>query len=287
MLASYRSIFMNASEFKKKHIDAHAHLQFKDFDIDRDDVIIRAQNEGIAIINAGSNAEDSQNAVLLAEKYKENVFACIGLHPGNTYISQYEGSKAEDFNYEYYKKLSKSDSVVGIGECGLDYFKLEGEIEKIKKTQNEIFIQQIELAQEVKKPLVIHCRDAYPDLIKIVNENKEKFSQPPVIHFFVGNIDEARQFLDLGFYFTFGGVITFLPKKNMANMYEEVVRFVPLDRILTETDSPDVAPVPYRGKRNESFYVLEVEKKISEIKNVSQEEASSQIMKNAHAVFGI
>jgi len=278
---------MNASEFKKKHIDAHAHLQFKDFDMDRDDVIVRARNEGIAIVNAGSNADDSQNAVLLAERYKENVFACIGLHPGNTHVSQYEGSKAENFNYEYYKKLSMSDSVVGVGECGLDYFKLEGDIEKIKKTQKEIFIQQIEFAHEIKKPLVIHCRDAYSDLIKIVSENKEKILRSPVIHFFVGNVNEARQFLDLGFYFTFGGVITFLPKKNIVNMYEEVVRFVPLDRIFTETDSPDVAPVPYRGKRNESLYVLEVEKKIAEIKNIPQEEVSSQIMKNARNVFGI
>ena len=278
---------MNASEFNFKHLDVHAHLQFKNFDTDRNEVILRAQKEGIATINAGSNAEDSRDAVLLAENYRESIFACIGLHPGNTYISQYEGSKAEDFNYEYYKQLSMSGSVVGIGECGLDYFKLEGDTEKIKKTQKKIFIQHIELAKEVKKPLVIHCRDAYSDLIKVISENKEKISQSPVIHFFAGSVDTARTLIDLGFYFTFGGVITFPPKKNMPNMYEEVIRFVPIERMFTETDAPDVAPVPYRGKRNESLYVLEVEKKIAEIKKISQEEVASTIIKNAQAVFGI
>jgi len=278
---------MNASEFDKKHIDAHAHLQFKDFDIDRDEVILRAQNEGIFIINAGSNAEDSRDAVNLAETYKGSVFACVGLHPGNTHISQYEESKVEEFNYEYYKKLAQSDSVVGIGECGLDYFRLEGNIEEIKQKQKEIFVKQIELAGELKKPLVIHCRDAYADVAEIIQNHTEKIAVSPLMHFFVGNIDEAKIFLDLGFYFTFGGVITFPPKKNMPNVYEEVIRFIPLERILTETDSPDVAPVPYRGKRNESLYVLEVEKKIAEIKGISQEEVSRQVIKNAKTLFGI
>ena len=278
---------MNASEFKKRHVDAHAHLQFKDFDIDRDEVILRAHNEGIFIINAGSNAKDSRDAVDLAEKHKGNVFACVGLHPGNTYISQYEGSKVEEFNYEYYKKLAQSGSVVGIGECGLDYFRLEGNIEEIKQKQKEVFAKQIELANELKKPLVIHCRDAYADVAKIIQIHKEKVTTSPLMHFFVGSIDEAKIFLDLGFYFTFGGVITFPPKKNMQNVYEEVVRFIPLERILTETDSPDVAPVPYRGKRNESLYVLEVEKKIAEIKGIKQEEVSQQIIKNTKTLFGV
>jgi len=278
---------MNASEFKKTHIDAHAHLQFKDFDADREEVIMRAQNAGIIIINAGSNADDSRNAVLLAEKNKGNVFACVGLHPGNTYISQYEGSSAESFNYKYYKMLAQSNSVVGIGECGLDYFKLEGDVEKIKKTQREVFIQQINLAQEIKKTLVIHCRDAYSDLIEIAKDNKQNFLLPPVIHFFAGDVGVAREFLNLGFYFTFGGVITFPPKKNMLPMYDEVVKYIPIGRILSETDAPDVAPAPYRGKRNEPLYVIEVEKKIAEIKGISQEEVADIIMKNARAIFRI
>ena len=178
--------------------------------------------------------------------------------------------------------------MVGIGECGLDYYRNQGDQNaKIKnqKLQTEVFIQQIELAKELNKPLMIHCRpskgtdDAYEDLLSLISNVKGQMSK--VVHFYVGSLAITKKFVEAGFYFTFGGVITF------ARDYDEAIKYIPLDRILTETDAPYVAPEPYRGKRNEPAYVVEVAKKLAEIKAVSYDKIIEVTTKNAQKALSL
>lgn len=279
-----------------KFIDAHTHVQFAAFRDDYKEVIERALKAGVAVVNVGTQKDTSKKAVEVARDFDE-VYAVVGLHPIHTGKSFYDAdelgdipggkgftTRGEDFDYEYYKDLALDKKVVAIGECGLDYYRIEqsangkSAIEK----QKEVFIKQIELAKEVGKPLMIHCRDAYPDLLEILKENRELLnSEPGILHFYIGDLVQAKELLKMGFYFTFGGVITF------TRSYDEVVKLIPMDRILSETDAPLVAPVPYRGKRNEPVYVIEVVKKLAEIKGVSMDEMATQIWKNAEAIFKI
>ncbi|MDO8557191.1 MAG: TatD family hydrolase [Candidatus Jorgensenbacteria bacterium] len=268
-------------------IDCHTHTQFSAFDSDRAAVVRRALDAGVAMVNVGTKKETSQSAILLAHSY-ENVYAAIGLHPIHASHSESdpeelkrgEANPEEGFDYEFYKKLAGDDKVVAIGECGLDYYRIQEDIEEVKKKQKDIFIQQIQLAYEVKKPLMIHCRSALQDLIELLTTNYSLLTSPPgIMHFFSGTTDEAKKLLDMGFYFTFGGVVTF------TSDYDEVVKIVPMDRILSETDAPYVAPIPYRGKRNEPAYVLEVVKKLAELKKVSVETIAERILENAESVF--
>lgn len=280
---------MNASEFNFRHLDAHTHTHFPAYDTDRDEVVIRARNEGIGMIQIGSNLKTSKEALLLAEQNFDCMWACVGLHPIHTADSFHDESEgveeSETFNLEEFEKIAANKKVVGIGECGLDYFHLKNEEDKV--VQKEVFIQHINLAHKLKKPLMIHCRDAYGDLIEIVKSEKRLLNnESGVIHFFCGTTDDAKELLDLGFCFTFGGAITYQKRKNGTD-YEEVIRMVPTEKLFCETDAPYVAPVPYRGKRNEPLYVLEVEKKIAEIKGISQEDVALQTLKNAKEVFGI
>jgi len=271
---------------KFKLVDAHTHVQLEQFNEDRDEVIKRALDAGVWIINAGSDKKDSQFGVELANKHKEGVYAAVGQHPTELSPELVEGK----FDYEFFRNLAQDKKVVAIGECGLEYYRIEqladskAQIEK----QKELFIEHIKLAKEVNKPLVIHCREAFPDLIEILESNvKSQMSDvtpPGVLHFFTGTLDDAKKLLDLGFYFTFGGVVTF-PQKN--NDLYDVIKYIPLDRIMVETDAPYVAPVPYRGKRNEPVYIIEVAKKLAEIKGVPFEKVCEQTTENVRKVFGL
>ena len=168
---------------------------------------------------------------------------------------------------------------MAIGECGLDYYRLTNDT---KEAQERTFLQQIELADEVKKPLMIHCRNAFADLTRVLQATSHKLqANPGVIHFFSGTKDDAKELLGLGFSFSFGGVITF------AREYDEVVRYIPLERMVLETDAPYVAPVPHRGKRNEPVYVVEVAKKVAELKGVPFDEVASKTTANARRLFGV
>ncbi|OHA58971.1 MAG: hypothetical protein A2571_01175 [Candidatus Vogelbacteria bacterium RIFOXYD1_FULL_44_32] len=270
-----------------KLIDAHAHVNFAAFDMDRDEVIKRALEAGIWLVNVGTDLKTSTAAVALAQKYETGVFATVGLHPvhtGPSYHDQAEGQGDQpetEFDFTEYLKLAKDNKVVGIGECGLDYFHA-GEEAKVKQTA--IFREQIRLAKEVAKPLMLHLRSgkdglsAYTDALAILQAEKAERGD---VHFFAGTMAEAETFLDLGFYLSFTGVLTF------TTDYDEVVKFVPLDRILVETDCPYVAPVPYRGKRNEPLYVEEMAKAVARIKGLSLEEVSRQTTLNWQALFGL
>lgn len=274
-----------------EYIDIHAHVNFEAYKEDREETIKRALDAKTWIINVGTQKDTSLSAVQLAHKYEKGVYAIIGLHPVHTSSSYHDenelgvrGKKftenGELFDFEFYKKIAGDPKVVAIGECGLDYFRLdESSIEK----QKETFIQCIKLANEVGKPLMLHIRSnkersAYTEAVQILKEHAEVRGD---VHFFAGSVEEAKSFLDLGFTLSFTGVITF------AKEYAEVIKYAPIDLIMSETDCPYVTPIPYRGKRNEPLYVQEVVKKIAEIKGLPLEEVREQIIKTAFRVFSL
>lgn len=292
-----------------KFIDCHTHTQFAVFAADYKEVIERALKEGIGIVNVGTQKDTSLRAVEVACEFeKQSVYATVGLHPIHAQKSFYDpnelddfssGKKsengktfleAEKFDFNYYKDLAKDKKVLAIGECGLDYYHLSGADEEIKKSKEEqkrVFLEQVKLAYEVKKPLMIHCRNAFKDLIEILFSFKSNLLSPPgIIHFFSGTIEESRKLLELGFYFTFGGAITFPQSKGKPN-YEEIIKFLPIDRILTETDAPYVSPSSCRGKRNEPLNVIEITQKIAEIKKMTLEKTSIQLIENAAGIFNL
>lgn len=246
----------------------------------------RAKEGETAMINVGTQKDTSKAAVDLAHKYPDIAWATIGLHPIHTSKSFHdkkelgdEGkdftSRGEDFDYDYYLDLGKDKKVVGIGECGLDYYRLT---EETKKKQYEVFIKQIELANELDKPLMLHIREAYDDAIALIKAHAKVRGD---VHFFAGDWSIAKQFLDLGFTLSFTGVLTF------THDYDEVIKSTPLDMLITETDSPYITPVPLRGKRNEPVNVKYVVEKIAELKGLKVDEVREQVVKNAKKVFNI
>lgn len=273
-----------------KYIDCHAHLNFAAYDEDREEVIARSSEAGVAVVNVGTQKDTSASAVGLAEA-NENMYAIVGLHPIHTDKSYHDEdelgagnkeftSRGEVFDFDYYKSLAEHPKVVGIGECGLDYFRLEDDT---KEKQVLGFKEQIRLANEVNKPLMLHIRpgkngNAYKDAVDVL---KAEATVKGNSHFFAGTIDEAKLFLDMGYTMSFTGVITF------TSDYDELVKYVPLDMMLSETDCPYVSPAPHRGKRNEPLFVTEVVKRIAEIKQKPLEEVADQLLKNAENYFGI
>lgn len=274
-----------------KFLDAHTHLQFPAFDADRAEALARAEAMGVRMVNIGTDLETSRAAVALAEAHPEICRATIGLHPVHTSESFHDAeegspSTAEAFDAVAFRKLAESPYVVAVGECGLDYFHMHDA--DAKSRQAEVFAEQIDFAEEIKRPLMIHCRDAFPDLIALLKANRAKLKTESagIIHFFAGTQDEARELLDLGFSFTFGGALTFPEKPSRPNQYRPIVEILPLDRIISETDAPYVAPAAHRGERNEPAYVVEVVEKLAEVKRVSVVTMAEQILKNADLVFG-
>lgn len=269
-----------------KYIDIHSHVNFTAFDQDRDEVIKRALENYTWVINVGTQVDTSRKAVEMANQYKEGVYAIIGLHPIHTGASYHdkkelgeEGkeftSRGEKFDKESYRELLKDKKVVAIGECGLDYYRMD---EKSIEKQKKAFIEQIELANEFNKPLMLHIRSAYADALDIL----KKYSRVKGdVHFFAGTTEEAKAFVDFGFTLSFTGVITF------THDYDEVIKNTPLNMILSETDAPYVSPAPYRGRRNEPSYVREVVKRIAEIKNLPETEVTDAVVSNAKRVFKI
>ena len=270
-----------------RFFDVHTHVQFAAFKDDRKEVLERALKNDVWVVNVGTQRDTSESALELAEKYPEGVWAAVGLHPIHADKSYHDAeelgggeaaleftSRGEEFDYDYYKKLAENHKVVAIGECGLDYYRLSADT---KKKQKEIFEKQIALSNEIKKPLMVHCREAFADLIEILSEQRS--SVAGIVHFFSGTTENAGKLMDLGFSFSFGGVLTF------ARDYDKVVKYIPMGRILLETDAPYVAPVPYRGKRNEPSYIIEVAKKIAEIKDLTLEEVAVLTFQNAERIF--
>ncbi len=249
-----------------KYIDIHAHLNFPEYNDDRAEVIKRTLEAEVGVINIGTDKKTSAEVVRLAEE-NANMWAVIGAHPH---------AVEEGFDYEFYKNLAIHPKVVAIGECGLDYFRVEDEETKVK--QQELFKQQIALAKEVGKPLMLHIRDSYEDVLAILEGEQAGRAHA---HFFAGSWEVAQKFLARGDSLSFTGVITF------TDAYDEVIKNAPLDRLMSETDAPYVAPVPYRGKRNEPVYVKEVVAKIATLKNLPEPEVAEILLNNAKRLFGL
>lgn len=281
-----------------RYFDVHAHINFVAFDNDRDEVIRRTLDAYTWVINIGTQYDTSKKAVEMTNEYKEGVYATIGLHPIHTAKSHHDKnelgedakeftSRGEVFDKGKYRELAKTGRVVGIGECGLDYYHLEEDsIEK----QKAAFISQIELANELNVPLMLHVRNpkdgsrnAYKDVYELL---KQYSKVKAVSHFFAGTVEDMKRFVEIGVYISFAGPITFPPKPEICD-YKSVIKETPLDMILTDTDSPYVAPVPHRGTRNEPIYVKDIVRKIAEIKGLSEEEVSQAIVSNARKLFAI
>ncbi|MEK9170476.1 MAG: TatD family hydrolase [Patescibacteria group bacterium] len=286
-------------------IDTHCHLQFPVYDSDRGAVIGRAHEAGVKMIVAGTQISTSQAAIGLAHKYPDDIRATIGFHPSHAVIEGWHHDKyeqeekmAEKFDIQKLKELAVDSKVVGIGECGLDYYHLVEsqkvpacrQAGKVKSMQKEVFMEMAGLAADLKKPLVIHCRpskdsnDAYLDLLEMLkNRGDIEFK---ILHCFSGDLEIAKKMVDVGFYFTLGGIVTFLDKKNKnKGAYDEIVRYIPIERIMAETDSPYIAPVPHRGKRNEPSFVVEVVKKLAEIKNIPLDDLIEKISGTVNKIF--
>lgn len=257
-------------------IDTHAHLNFEDFENDREEIIGRCLNNDIWIINIGANYETSKKAVEIAEKYEKGVYASVALHPHDV--------TKEKFDYKKYKELAKNSKVVAIGECGLDYAFCEDD-EKIQKLQQKVFIQHLELAKEFKKPVVIHCRRLFPEILKLITQNSQLKTRG-ALHCYMGRWSYAEKYLKLGLYISFTGLITY------ARDYDKVIKNTPLERILIETDAPYLTPEPLRqaqGKsvRNVPENVKYVAEKIAEIKQIPFDKVASQTTQNARELFMI
>ncbi len=250
-------------------IDTHCHLEMDAFDSDREDVIDRAQKAGIeAIITIGSDKESNNKVLALAEKYPF-IYATVGIHP-------HDAKDFDDNTYNSVKALAENKKVVAIGETGLDYHYNNSP----RDVQRKVFIKHLELAKETGLPVVVHSRDAQDDTIQIL---KDTFTSSGVLHCFSGDKDMAERLMAMGFYISFAGPVTY---KN-AQRLREVVKIVPDDYILIETDAPYLSPVPFRGKRNEPAYITQTAQMIAEIINITTEDISRITDLNAKRLFSI
>src|SRR3989338_9423180 len=252
--------------------DSHCHPQMEQYKEDREEMLKRAREAGVLMICVGTDLETSKQGVEFAHKYP-NLWATIGLHPNDI---------PDDFDVMAYHNMLRNHNVVAVGEVGLDYYRTPEP--KKQKKQREVFEQFIELAQKTKKPMILHFRDSpkgssgrvHKDALEILPKNIAGVS-----HSFTGNIDEEKKYLNRGMYLGFNGIITF------ARQYDEVVRYAPLEQILIETDAPYLTPEPYRGQRNEPPYVVEIAKKVAELKNEPLEKVIEQTTRNCKNLFGI
>ena len=251
-------------------IDSHAHLEMKAFDRDRDKVIARAKEAGVDyIVTVGTTLSDCKKAISIANKY-ESVYAVIGIHP-------HEVKNIDDLTYESLKEISRADKVVAYGEIGLDFFRnLSPRDVQIKR-----FGEQLELASELALPVVIHDREAHRETLNILKEWKG--NRRGIIHCFSGDYEMAKKCLDMGFYISIPGTITFQKSEKL----QEVVKNVPIDSILLETDSPYLAPHPRRGRRNEPANVIFTARRVAEIKGLPLEEVGKITSQNTKNIFGI
>lgn len=268
--------------------DSHCHPQFPQYDKDREEMIKRAIDSGVFMICVGTDLETSKEGIELAQKH-EGIWATVGLHPND--------NLDEEFRSEEYEHLLKKTKVVAMGEIGLDYYRTTED--KDRKFQRKRFEKQLEIVAKSNIPVVLHSRDAGKGSIGIVHNDMLsilKNNSPPkqgVAHSFTGSLDDAKRYLDLGFCLGFNGIITFV------RQYDEMVRYIPLENILLETDAPYLTPEPYRSrppsfaqdfggrKRNEPLYVTEVAKKVAELKNKPLEKVIEQTTQNCKKLFNI
>ncbi len=244
-------------------VDSHCHLDMEPYGDDYLEVISKSKEAGVkTIFTIGIDLESSMAAAELATRHKE-VYATVGIHP-------HHATDAGPYTYEKLAHIAKNPKVVGYGEIGIDLFKEYGPVD----VQIKVFQEQLELAKNLNLPVVVHDRNAHDEILKILQDNGP-FPAGGVIHCFSGDKEVARRFLDFGFYLSIPGVVTF----KKAVELQEAAAFIPLDRMLVETDGPFLAPEPWRGKRNEPAYTLYTAEKIAELQGVSLDEVARQTTK--------
>ena len=251
--------------------ETHAHYDDERFEEDRDALITSMPGRGVGtIINVGASIESTKTTLALSEKYPF-VYAAVGVHP-----SDISGLNEETF--AWLKEQTKKEKVAAVGEIGLDYY-WEKE-ERARARQQVVFARQMELARELKLPVIVHDRDAHADCMEITRRYPDVIG---VYHCYAGHIEMARELLERGYYLSFTGVITFKNAKKAI----EVIREVPIERLMVETDSPYMAPEPFRGRRNSSLYVYRMAEKIAEIKGMPVEDVERITTENGRRLFGI
>ena len=250
-------------------IDSHAHLEMKEFDHDREKAVERARQAGVGfIVTVGTNLALSRKAVELAERH-EYIYATVGIHP-------HDVVNTDNKTFDTLLGLAHRKKVVAYGEIGLDFFRNISPQEK----QLDLFGLQLELAHELKLPVIIHDRNAHEQTLKMVKTSSVRRG---VFHCFSGDYDMAKQCIDLGFYISIPGVVTF----DKAKTIQDVAQRVSLSSLLLETDAPYLAPIPHRGKRNEPSFIIHTAKKVAELKGLSLEEVAQATTKNAKSLFRI
>ncbi len=252
------------------YYDSHAHLDAPKFAGDVDETVKRAVNKGVArIITIGTGLESSRKVIELAEK-QEEIYVSVGLDPHSA--SKFSGEMPEEF-----RKLTRHEKVTAVGETGLDYHYMHSP----REIQKEVFKKQIQLAMNEGLPLIIHNRESDQDLLKILREEKPQDTVPVVLHSYSASMETAKKALDMGCFFSFSGMITF----KKFDWLRDIARTIPMNRILAETDSPYLAPVPYRGKRNEPAFVIETFKMLQKIKKLPENEFLDVMYNNFLRVF--
>ena len=276
-------------------IDTHSHINFDVFSNDAEQVMNRALDDDVWVILVGTDRKTSKKAINLANKYQEGVYAAVGLHPvhldsGTIVGDDYKfNPRFEEFSENVYSELAKFEKTVAIGEIGLDYYHLpDGNIEIAKKKQKEIFLAQLKIAREQDLPVIIHCREAHADMIDIIDsyrrENREMFPRMKpwgVVHCFGESEDIAWKYFHLGLMISFTGNITF------GNKMDGLIRRIPSNRFMIETDAPYLTPEPFRGKRNEPILVKNIADKIAKVRNVNIARIAEITTQNARELFRI
>jgi TatD DNase family protein len=255
-------------------IDSHAHVDVSDFDTDRDAMLARAQSTGVETMLAIGNGPEIEKlgaAVPYAERH-DWIYAAAGIHP-------HEAKHATDAHYQELDRLARHPRVIAWGEIGLDYHYDHSP----RDVQVRVFRHQLEQARSAQIPIVIHCREAWPDCLKILDEHWRSSDLGGIFHCFSGSIEEARRGMDMGFLISFAGNVTYPKAQNLR----DVAREIPLEGLLVETDSPFLAPLPYRGKRNEPAYVAEVARGIANVRDLAAEEVARVTGDNFRRFFGL
>lgn len=255
-------------------VDSHCHLDGAEYDADRDAIIARARETGVRhmlVIGTGASYQEIGAALPIAAA-TDGACCAAGIHP-------HEASKFLASDFTELREFARSPKFVAIGEIGLDYHYDHSP----REAQREILIRQIALARELKLPILIHCREAWSDLRRILSEHWRGSGLRGILHCFTGNREDAFDLMDAGFMISFAGNITF----KSANNLREVAREIPADRLLTETDCPFLAPVPHRGKRNEPAFVAEVLRQLAAIRGVGERELAAKVFENFKTFFAL
>lgn len=291
-------------------IDTHCHVHFNAYKDDMNEVIERTLAKGVFMITVGTQKDTSRYGLEVASLH-EGLWASVGLHPNHLTKQEFWDddelppqqqatgiikTRAEVFDSEVYRELAKHPKCVAIGECGFDYYRIPdgADVEEVKRAQAYALRGQFDLATEMHLPVLIHCRDAHDPQAALIKEYVDagKLKRRGVIHCFTGSMEEAQRYIDLGFFISFTGIITFPARKGEVDAdglspLQCVVRDVPLEWMLVETDAPYLTPISFRGKRNEPWYVEFVAAKVAELKGTSLQEVVEQTTENAKKLFKI